>query len=136
MGKYAEVRDERLLFSYEQKKRWWWHLVELQDEVEEATGNIVPCKNAPDLFFPDNGERVFSDSQLARDACNRCPLQDACATYAVLANEKDGLWGGLSAIERRDLRKEIITSGKQMDFIKSGYFAYRKHRLLETRKPA
>ena len=35
--------------------------------------------------------------------CRACPVQVACLTYALDAGEAHGIWGGLSADERRTL---------------------------------
>lgn len=134
MGKRAEDDARRLIFPDKQRMQWWFHLVDLLDEAEEATGTIVPCKNAPDLFFPDISG-PHATGAYARKACIRCPIQDACGTYAIIANERDGIWGGMSEIERKNLRKEIIQNGKQAFFVKNGYFAYRKDRLKTDSEP-
>ena len=128
MGKRTQEDALRLVFPDKQRFRWWLHLVDLLDKAEDMTGVIVPCKNAPDLFYPEMGG-PHGTGAYARQACNRCPIQDACGTYAIIANEYDGIWGGMSEIERKNLRKEIIQNGKQAFFVKNGYFAYRKDRL-------
>ena len=43
---------------------------------------------------------------LAADAvfgCTCCPVLDACRAYALAADEREGVWGGTTAAERRDL---------------------------------
>jgi hypothetical protein len=41
----------------------------------------------------------------AVDYCNECPLKAKCAAYAMNENIPDGVWGGLTEQERKDLRK-------------------------------
>lgn len=54
------------------------------------------CKNEPtDVFFQDVGE----SSQAAKAICATCPVVDDCLEWA-LKHEKDGIWGGMSPIER------------------------------------
>lgn len=55
----------------------------------------------PDLFFPDWGESTRD----AKRVCYGCPVIQACLRYALAAGEEWGVWGGLSAPERRRLKK-------------------------------
>ncbi|MER7977757.1 WhiB family transcriptional regulator [Streptomyces sp. NPDC095817] len=59
----------------------------------------------PELFFP-LGEDGLSRGQIeqARAVCHRCPVLSACASWALLNAEYDGVWGGTTAAERRALR--------------------------------
>jgi WhiB family redox-sensing transcriptional regulator len=41
-----------------------------------------------------------SSRKLAREACDVCPLLDACRAYAVRAAEPWGVWGGTLPSER------------------------------------
>lgn len=58
----------------------------------------------PELFFP-LGEDGLSRGQIerARAVCHRCPVIHACASWALLNAEYDGVWGGMTAAERRSL---------------------------------
>jgi WhiB family redox-sensing transcriptional regulator len=40
---------------------------------------------------------------LAKAVCRECPVRDECLAYALDHREHDGVWGGLSARERRRL---------------------------------
>jgi WhiB family redox-sensing transcriptional regulator len=97
--------------------------------VIEESGVVPNCESAPELFFPekinskDFGD-ILSDTNLAKTACKTCPLLDACATYAIVGHERDGIWGGLTANERNSLRKEIIRNKGTADFTKKGYLGY------------
>jgi WhiB family redox-sensing transcriptional regulator len=59
----------------------------------------------PELFFP-LGEEGPSRRQIerARAVCRRCPVVPACTDWALLNTERDGVWGGTTAAERRTLR--------------------------------
>ncbi|ABG99129.1 possible transcriptional factor, WhiB family protein (plasmid) [Rhodococcus jostii RHA1] len=57
-----------------------------------------------ELFFPQDGESLHQRSKREREAkqlCARCPVADACRTYAFEKAEPHGIWGGLSATERQ-----------------------------------
>lgn len=57
----------------------------------------------PDAFFPENG---FTSAD-ARKVCGRCPVRDECLQWALDHNETWGVWGGVSARGRRDMRRSI-----------------------------
>ena len=58
------------------------------------------CRDADtDVFFP------VSESQAgpAKAICAECPVREACLEYALEARPPDGVWGGLTPIERHRL---------------------------------
>lgn len=66
----------------------------------------------PELFFPErgvNGSRV----EQARQVCEACEVQADCLAYA-LRHHLDGIWGGTSEHERRDLRKAAGLPGEEL----------------------
>jgi WhiB family redox-sensing transcriptional regulator len=76
-------------------------------------GDSLPCSNAPDLFFPDKEETyTLTNMNDAKKMCLECPLIALCAEYAIEAQEDFGVWGGLSANERRSLRRRLRTSDR------------------------
>jgi WhiB family transcriptional regulator, redox-sensing transcriptional regulator len=56
---------------------------------------------APELWFPEPWE----DETLAKAVCEHCLVRAACLAYALDANEEHGVWGGLSAEERLEVRR-------------------------------
>jgi len=54
-----------------------------------------------DPWFPLSG--FDSDAQAAKRICASCPVQDDCLAVALFFGEDFGIWGGLTAAERRDL---------------------------------
>jgi WhiB family transcriptional regulator, redox-sensing transcriptional regulator len=61
----------------------------------------------PEGFFPV-GETGPADDQTeqAKSVCRRCPVIDECLAWAVSTGQHDGVWGGLSEDERRQLRRQ------------------------------
>lgn len=55
----------------------------------------------PDAFFPEQG----SSGGDAKSICASCPVRQECLEYALENDERFGIWGGLSELERRRLRK-------------------------------
>ena len=60
-----------------------------------------------DAFFPGPGEPLNK----AREICARCPVANECAEYAIVNNEKFGVWGGTSEAERRKERARRRAAG-------------------------
>jgi WhiB family redox-sensing transcriptional regulator len=60
------------------------------------------CLGLPtDTFFPDDP----ADADIARAVCQRCPVRDDCAAYALAIPALAGIWGGLTEADRRRIRR-------------------------------
>lgn len=55
----------------------------------------------PELFFPDSG----ASARPAIAICNICPVKNDCLLEAIANGYTDGVWGGLTAQDRRELRR-------------------------------
>src|SRR4051794_38950728 len=51
------------------------------------------------VFFPVSDS--FADE--AKSICATCPVAEQCLEYAIETHQPDGVWGGLTAIERHRL---------------------------------
>jgi WhiB family redox-sensing transcriptional regulator len=81
--------------------------LDLQQAIETAPA-IPPCQMTdPELWFGVN-ERddgyYQANYAIAKQLCNSCPVQNICLSYALAANEPEGVWGGLSPTERKKMR--------------------------------
>lgn len=56
----------------------------------------------PDVFFP---ERPSDPALDAKAVCRGCPVRTACLEFALAARLDHGVWGGLTELERRSLRR-------------------------------
>ena len=78
-------------------------LLELNLAIRANEG--VECQEYPELFFPEDAHQHWStrspEIAFAKLVCGRCPLILQCREYAVLAEEGSGIWGGMTAQERR-----------------------------------
>lgn len=63
-------------------------------------GRWPPCASDPDAWFPDKVTAGVDDTV---GVCGRCPLASACAACAVAAREPEGVWGGTTPQDRREL---------------------------------
>jgi WhiB family redox-sensing transcriptional regulator len=60
----------------------------------------------PELFFPiGNTGPALLQIEEAKAVCRRCEVVDNCLRWAIEAGQDDGVWGGLSADERRALKR-------------------------------
>ena len=60
--------------------------------------------DAGDIFFPERGQSPRTAKQLCRD----CEVHTRCLDYAMDANERYGIFGGLSVKERDALRRQRL----------------------------
>ncbi|MFJ7147054.1 WhiB family transcriptional regulator [Streptomyces sp. NPDC100445] len=59
----------------------------------------------PELFFPISEEgAALAQIEQARQVCRRCAVVRECRAWALRHREDDGVWGGLTARQRRALR--------------------------------
>ena len=85
------MRNHRHLYTYQ----------EFNEAVEAA--EWVPCREVPELFFPDDfpvGKLRTEASRMAKNLCQECPIITECLLYAVAKKETYGVWGGTLPNER------------------------------------
>lgn len=80
------------------------------DREDPSTWDQAACLSAdPEVFFPEKG----GSTDEAKRICARCALQRMCLTYALIHEERFGVWGGFSERERRSMSvrdgREILT---------------------------
>jgi WhiB family redox-sensing transcriptional regulator len=75
---------------------------DLQNACKEAGWGNIPCTNYPDAYYPEKGKP--HEIRLAKKGCAACPIIEQCAEYAI-DWELEGVWGGLTANDRRTRRK-------------------------------
>ena len=78
------------------------------------------CADSPyaDLWFPTEG---VESAAYCESLCGGCPVRVACLRYAIDHPELEGIWGGLSARQRRLIRRDRNASC-------GTYGGYLKHR--------
>jgi WhiB family transcriptional regulator, redox-sensing transcriptional regulator len=74
---------------------------------DDAWWTDAACRvEASEAFFPESrgGKPLSLRSELrAKAICARCAVQPQCLDTALRNGESVGIWGGLTAAERRDL---------------------------------
>lgn len=58
----------------------------------------------PEAFFPEKG----GSTREAKKVCLTCDVRTDCLEYALMNDERFGIWGGLSERERRKLKKRAV----------------------------
>ena len=64
----------------------------------------VCAQTDPEAFFPEKG----GSTREAKRICSGCEVRAECLEYALAADERFGVWGGLSERERRRLRRAEV----------------------------
>jgi len=60
----------------------------------------------PELFFPvGNTDPALRQIEKAKPICQGCEVIQTCLDWAIKTRQDDGVWGGLSADERRALKR-------------------------------
>jgi WhiB family redox-sensing transcriptional regulator len=67
------------------------------------------CADVPTevFFYEGNAAGNARATTIAKSICNKCPIAEACLTWAVHNKEEYGIWGGKTPNERRILRDRL-----------------------------
>jgi WhiB family redox-sensing transcriptional regulator len=79
----------------------------LIDEPDEDNGwqdRALCAQTDPEAFFPEKG----GSTREAKKVCLGCDVRAECLEYALMKDERFGIWGGLSERERRRLKKSAV----------------------------
>lgn len=68
---------------------------------EALTGAEAACQAHPEAWWEPGS------AETAKAACGRCPVRVECLAYALAADERFGVWGGLGPEERRAKREGV-----------------------------
>lgn len=70
------------------------------------------CRDVdPELFFPEGSAGpALQAAKLAKQICDRCPVQARCLFWALDHSTAFGIWGGYTGEERRELRDALARS--------------------------
>ena len=82
------------------------HYQDARDWIDDAT-----CRHPdydPDWWFQGNQDgnwALHPDVLRAIEICHTCPVREQCLRDAMTRKEPHGVWGGLTAAQRHQLRK-------------------------------
>ncbi|HVM35315.1 MAG TPA: WhiB family transcriptional regulator [Actinomycetota bacterium] len=67
---------------------------------QAAWRELAACRHIPvDFFYPPTD----AEAEPAKIVCRGCPVTELCLERALAADERFGVWGGLTPAERRSL---------------------------------
>lgn len=84
-------------------------LLGIDAQATEWMRDAVCAQTDPDAFHPDKSGSV----EPAKAVCAVCPVLAECRAYALETGQRFGVWGGLSANERQQIRRNTPKSAGQ-----------------------
>ena len=73
------------------------------DEAMSWQEQALCAQTDPEAFFPEKG----GSTREAKRICVGCEVKQECLEYALMQDERFGIWGGLSERERRRLKRKV-----------------------------
>ena len=75
------------------------------------------CRNTdPDLFFPVGTTSDAAEVNKAAIAlCQRCPVREQCLEFAMVTNQRAGVWGATSEEDRRRMRSAWVAARRRRE---------------------
>lgn len=84
-------------------------MIDLIKTHDEDGNPIAKCAEDwvdPELFFEP------STAELAISICRQCPIVTECLAYALRNKLEDGVWGGMTEVQRKQWRKKRLRSNQ------------------------
>jgi WhiB family redox-sensing transcriptional regulator len=83
-------------------------------QKQAACRGMMRDETKPKFFIArTDGPGVLRE---ARKVCDGCPVQQECLDFAIRFNISEGVWGGLSGRQRRNLRHDEGITGSEFDY--------------------
>lgn len=77
------------------------------DKSDPSWKEFGLCKEVdPELFFSED-DRTYTGYHEAKKLCLACDVRAECLKYAMDNNEIYGIWGGLTPLQRKKLRRSV-----------------------------
>jgi len=98
--------------------------------VSDPTGwmdSAVCAQTFPDIFFPSSGDGGYEMKREALAVCGVCPVKAECLQYALNNALDYGIYGGLTAQERKALGRPKKRRSDLVLFPCGTYAAYVRH---------
>lgn len=78
-----------------------------RDRGEDRWMSRAKCREIqdPELFYVNPQRQPLIATDVVSFYCEECPVRNECLAYALRNGENEGIWGGLTAAERSDLKR-------------------------------
>ncbi|MHB9862013.1 WhiB family transcriptional regulator [Streptomyces sp. YIM S03343] len=77
----------------------------VQPDEEEWRHAAACAGEKTDLFFPvGESDAALKQTEQAKAVCAVCPVRAECLRFALDTCQADGIWGGLTESERRQMK--------------------------------
>ncbi|MEX2278713.1 MAG: WhiB family transcriptional regulator [Acidimicrobiia bacterium] len=84
--------------------------IDLMGSRTQRWRTMSACRDVgSDAFFVDDPVGVFEERS-AKAVCGQCFVIDDCLAYALTHDAPFGVWGGMTAAERRVVRRTWLNS--------------------------
>ena len=90
-------------------------------EPVTTTSSAINLAIQPEVWMQDascretGGDEFFQDAKNYKDArkiCFRCPVMEQCGEFAIRTHINEGMFGGMSPVERKAKRRKSNLSRK------------------------
>jgi WhiB family redox-sensing transcriptional regulator len=86
--------------------------IKLSEIIRDEANGHTPCMDDPDRWYPEQSSDILGDTPPSMSSINatkqecktHCFIIAECLNYALKHREDQGIWGGTSGVERRQLR--------------------------------
>ncbi len=78
----------------------------------------------PDMWFPTE---MYESASYCEELCGGCPVRLQCLRYAMERPELEGVWGGVSAHQRKEIRREMNLPKPSTHGTYGGYLRHRRN---------
>lgn len=86
--------------SAQQRALLRWFTRHERDTGQDWRAQALCAQVDPEIFFPKKG----ANPAQAKAVCAMCPVRNECLEHALTHIETYGIWGGLTARQRQELR--------------------------------
>lgn len=98
------------LSSQTRENSWIEYSKSIRQEVDWKSSAACRGNSAlNDLLYPTSA--ADEEKALAVAPCRGCPVRSQCLEYALVVEERHGIWGGVGAEERWKLQKLMRKAG-------------------------
>ncbi len=98
-------------------------------DVPRFRHRALCAETSPDDWYPEAHDH--GAAQRAKRICRRCPALDECLEWALTRPEQEGIWGGMSAEERKERHRLL----RQRVSVEAADLLSRKDSRLRRRLP-